>query len=222
MFPQARRKRCWVHRTRNVINVLPKSTQPGAKNALQEIYNAQDRNHNEKAVKAFEKAHGSKWRKAVKKIIGDLANSLPSTTSPLIHLRTTNPIESIFSTVKLRAKVTRGAGSPAAALAMVFKLAEAAPDPLARGYRTPPRRTRLRRSHLRQRPTRRTLRRTGSSRLSDPGSRHAVHYEMILPWRMWFSSIWTAPWSIIGAQSWKRSARSSGPRRTRRFHRRSW
>lgn len=111
------------------MNALPKSAQPGAKKALQEICNAEDRAHAEKAVKDFAKAYGAKWPKAVKKITDD-TDELPAfydfSAEHWIHLRTTNPIESTFSTVKLRTKVTRGAGSPAAALAMVFKLAESA------------------------------------------------------------------------------------------------
>ncbi|MFD4862532.1 IS256 family transposase [Streptomyces atratus] len=129
VFPQARHQRCWVHKARNVVNSLPKSAQPGAKKALQEIYNAEDRDHAEKAVKDFGRAYGAKWPKAVKKINDDVDELLSFYDFPAehwVHLRTTNPIESTFSTVKLRTKVTRGAGSPAAALAMVFKLAESA------------------------------------------------------------------------------------------------
>ncbi|MFF7234696.1 IS256 family transposase [Streptomyces sioyaensis] len=129
VFPQARHQRCWVHKTRNVMNALPKSAQPGAKKALKEIYNAEDRAHAEKAVTAFEKAYGAKWPKAATKITGEVDELLAFYDFPAehwIHLRTTNPIESTFSTVKLRTKVTRGAGSPAAARAMVFKLVESA------------------------------------------------------------------------------------------------
>lgn len=129
VFPQARHQRCWVHKTRNVMNALPKSAQPGAKKALQEIYNAEDRTHAEKAITAFDKTYGAKWPKAVKKITGEADELLTFYDFPAehwIHLRTTNPIESTFSTVKLRTKVTRGAGSPRAALAMVFKLVESA------------------------------------------------------------------------------------------------
>lgn len=100
-----------------------------AKKALQEIYNAEDREHAEKAVKVFAKTYEAKWPKAVAKVIDDAEELLAFYDFPAehwIHLRTTNPIESTFSTVKLRTKVTRGAGSPAAALAMVFKLAESA------------------------------------------------------------------------------------------------
>ncbi|MFE4924296.1 IS256 family transposase [Streptomyces sp. NPDC056661] len=129
VFPAARHQRCWVHKTRNVMNALPKSAQPGAKKALQEICNAEDRAHAEKAVTAFEKTYGAKWPKAAKKITGEADELLAFYDFPAehwIHLRTTIPIESTFSTVKLRTKVTRGAGSPAAALAMVFKLVESA------------------------------------------------------------------------------------------------
>lgn len=118
-----------VHKVRNVMNALPKSAQPGAKRALQEIYNAEDRDHAEKAIKDFERAYGAKWPKAAKKVTDEADELLAFYDFPAehwVHLRTTNPIESTFSTVELRTKVTRGAGSPAAALTMVFKLVESA------------------------------------------------------------------------------------------------
>lgn len=119
VFPAARHQRCWVHKARNVTNALPKSAQSGATKAMQDIYNAEDRSHAEKAIEA------------VAKITDDREELLAFYDFPAkhwIHLRTTTPIESTFSTVKLRTKVTRGAGSPAAALAMVFKLVESAQD----------------------------------------------------------------------------------------------
>ncbi|MFE7662458.1 IS256 family transposase [Streptomyces celluloflavus] len=129
VFPAARPQRCWVHKARNVANCLPKSAQPGATKAMQEIYNAEDRTHAEKAIEAFAKTYGAKFPKAVAKITEDRDELLAFYDFPAehwIHLRTTNPVESTFSTVRLRTKVTRGAGSPAAALAMVFKLVESA------------------------------------------------------------------------------------------------
>ena len=131
VFPAARHQRCWVHKARNITNALPKSAQPGATKAMQEIYNAENRAHAEKAITAFEKTYGTKWPKAAAKITADREELLAFYDFPAehwIHLRTTNPIESTFSTVKLRTKVTRGAGSTAAALAMVFKLVESAQD----------------------------------------------------------------------------------------------
>ncbi|MFC9431714.1 IS256 family transposase [Streptomyces sp. NPDC056987] len=129
VFPQARHQRCWVHKIANVANALPKSAQPGAKKALREIYNAEDRDHALKAVAAFEKTYRAKFPKAVKKITDDTDELLAFYDFPAehwIHLRITNPIESTFATVRLRTKVTKGAGSAAAALAMVFKLVESA------------------------------------------------------------------------------------------------
>ncbi|GAA1089116.1 hypothetical protein GCM10009663_36040 [Kitasatospora arboriphila] len=131
VFPAARHQRCWVHKARNVTNALPKSTQPGATKAMQEIHNAEDRAHAEQAIEAFAKTDGTKWPKAVAKITEDWEELLAFYDFPAehwIHLRATNPIEFTFSTVKLRTKVTRGAGSPTVALAMVFKLVESAQD----------------------------------------------------------------------------------------------
>ncbi|MFE4758983.1 IS256 family transposase, partial [Streptomyces mirabilis] len=129
VFPEARHQRCWVHKIANVANAPPKSAQPGAKKDLQEISNAEDRDHALKAVTAFEKAYGAKFPKAVKKIADDVDELLAFYDFPAEHwiqLRTTNPIDSTFATVRLRTKVTRGAGSAVAALAMVFKLVESA------------------------------------------------------------------------------------------------
>jgi transposase-like protein len=129
VFPQAREQRCWFHKIANVLGAMPKSAHPGAKKALAEIWNAEDKDHALAAVKAFEAAYGAKFGKAVAKVVDDLDELLAFYDFPAehwIHLRTTNPIESIFATVRHRTKVTKGPGSRAAGLAMAFKLIESA------------------------------------------------------------------------------------------------
>jgi transposase-like protein len=129
VFPQARAQRCWFHKIANVLGALPKSAHPGAKKALAEIWNAEDKPHALDAVKSFQAAYGAKFPKAVAKITDDLDELLAFYDYPAehwIHLRTTNPIESTFATVRHRTKITRGSGSRAAGLAMAFKLIQAA------------------------------------------------------------------------------------------------
>jgi transposase-like protein len=129
VFPQTREQRCWFHKIANVLGALPKSAHPGAKKALAEIWNAEDKAHARDAAKAFEAAYGAKFPKAVAKITDDLEELLAVYDYPAehwIHLRTTNPIESTFATVRHRSKITKGPGSRAAGLAMAFKLIEAA------------------------------------------------------------------------------------------------
>jgi hypothetical protein len=105
----------WCRKSPKISEVLPLLYLHGAKKAIQDIYNAEDRDQAEPAINTFAHLYGAKFPKAVKKI-----------PEHWIHPRTTNPIESTFSTVRLRTKVTRGAGSRTAALAMVFKLVESA------------------------------------------------------------------------------------------------
>lgn len=130
VFPETRHQRCWVHKTANVLDALPKSAQPAAKRAIQESYNAEDSEHAAKAIAAFAKQYGAKYSKAVKRLTDEeeLLAFFDFPAEHWIHLRTTNPIESTFATVRLRTKVTKGAGSRAAALAMVFKLIESAQE----------------------------------------------------------------------------------------------
>ncbi len=112
-----------------MLAALPKSAHPGAKKALAEIWNAEDRRHARDAVTAFQAAYGAKFGKAVAKITDDLEELLGFYDYPAehwIHLRTTNPIESTFATVRLRTRVTKGPGSRAAGVAMAFKLIESA------------------------------------------------------------------------------------------------
>ena len=129
VFPDTREQRCWFHKIANVLNALPKSAQPDAKAALTQIWNAEDKDHAQSAVKAFAGAYGVKWPKAVAKITDDLDVLLEFYDYPAehwVHLRTTNPIESTFATVRLRQRVTKGPGSRAAGVAMAFKLIESA------------------------------------------------------------------------------------------------
>jgi transposase-like protein len=129
VFPETREQRCWFHKIANVLAALPKSAHPGAKNALAQIWNAEDKRHALDAVKAFEAAYGAKFPKATAKIADDIEHLVAFYDFPAehwIHLRTTNPIESTFATVRHRSKVTKGPGSRAAGIAMAFKLIEAA------------------------------------------------------------------------------------------------
>jgi transposase-like protein len=129
VFPETREQRCWFHKIANVLNALPKSAQPGAKSALAEIWNAEDKQHARAAAKTFATDYGTKWPKAAAKITDDLDVLLEFYDYPAehwVHLRTTNPIESTFATVRLRQRVTKGPGSRAAGVAMAFKLIESA------------------------------------------------------------------------------------------------
>src|SRR6201995_1462571 len=129
VFPQAREGRCWFHQNANVLAALPKSAHPGAKKALAEIWNAEDKSHARDAVKEFESTYGAKFPKAVAKISDDVEQLLAFYDFPAehwIHLRTTNPIESTFATVRNRSRITKGPGSRAAVIAMAYKLIEAA------------------------------------------------------------------------------------------------
>ena len=131
VFPATREQRCWFHKIANVLGALPKSAHPGAKKALAEIWNAEDKRRALAAVTAFKAAYGAKFGKAVAKITDDLEVLLAFYDYPAehwIHRRTTNPIESTFATVRHRTKITRGPGSRAAGLAMAFKLIQAAQD----------------------------------------------------------------------------------------------
>jgi len=128
VFPATAEQRCWVHKTANVLNALPARQQAAAKEALAAIYTAESRAVALEAVQAFA-ARFAAWPKAVAKVSDELDTLLAFFDYPAehaIHLRSTNPIESTFATVRLRTRVTKGAGSRAAGLAMAFKLAEAA------------------------------------------------------------------------------------------------
>src|ERR671930_563515 len=129
VFPQTREQRCWVHKVRNVLGALPKSVHAGARKALNEIILAEDLRHAERAIEAFAGDYGTKWPKAVAKVTGEAERLLCFFDYPAehwVHLRTTNPIESSFSPVRARTRVTKGPGTKDTGLAMVFKLLQAA------------------------------------------------------------------------------------------------
>ncbi len=131
VFPETKEQRDWVHKVANILDCLPKSAQPAARKALAQIRDAEDREHAEKAITGFAAAYGAKYPKAVAKITDDKEQLLAFFSFPAehwVHLKTSNPIESTFATVRLRTRVTKGPGSRAAGLAMVFKLIEAASE----------------------------------------------------------------------------------------------
>lgn len=131
VFPDAGEQRCWVHKTANVLDCLPKRLQASAKSKLHEIIEAATRADACKALEVFRQEFGAKYPKALEKLDRDwkpLTAFYDFPAEHWKHLRTTNPIESSFATVKLRTRVTKGAGSKTAALAMAYKLLAAAQE----------------------------------------------------------------------------------------------
>lgn len=129
VFPTTRVQRCWVHKTANVLNNLPKSQQPQAKSALHDVYLAETKAEAEKAFERFIKTYDAKYPKAVECLSKDREALLAFYDFPAehwAHLRTTNPIESTFATVRLRTNKTRGCVSCDSILSLVFKLLESA------------------------------------------------------------------------------------------------
>ena len=129
VWPTTREQRCWVHKTANVLAKLPKSQQPKAKRALQEIWMAETKADAEAAFDAFIESYRTKYDKAAECLTKDRDALLTFYDFPAEHwkhLRTTNPIESTFATVRHRTIRSKGCLSNRTALAMVFKLVEAA------------------------------------------------------------------------------------------------
>jgi Transposase, Mutator family len=150
VWPETREQPDWVHKVANVLDALPKSAQPTAKKMLAEIRDAEDREH-AAAAKRFDAEFRARWPKAADKIASDLDRLLTFLDFPAqhwLHLETSNPIESTFSTVRLRTKVTKGPGSRAAGLAMALKLIESAQDQWRALNGAPPRCPRACRRHL--------------------------------------------------------------------------
>ena len=129
VYSATREQRCWVHKTANVLDKLPKSVQPKAKEMLHDIWQAATRKDADKAFALFVATFEAKYPKATECLSKDRAELLVFYDFPAehwIHLRTTNPIESTFATVRLRTVKTKGTGNRIACLTMVFKLLESA------------------------------------------------------------------------------------------------
>ena len=129
VFPMTKAQRCWVHKTANILNKLPKSVQKQAKAALAEIYAAPSKAIAELAYRRFCETFAAKYHRAVDCLKSSITELLAFYDFPAEHwtsIRTTNPIESSFATVRLRTKRTKGSGSAQACLMMVFKLMQCA------------------------------------------------------------------------------------------------
>jgi transposase-like protein len=131
VFPQTVAQRCWVHKSGNILNCFPKDMQPSVLGNLQQIWMAGTRDDAIKAYDGFVAKYEAKYPKATLSLQKDRDQLLAFYDFPAEHwkhLRTTNPIESMFATVRLRHDRTKGSGTRVACLAMVFKLAQAAQD----------------------------------------------------------------------------------------------
>jgi len=129
VWPKTRQQRCWVHKTANVLNALPKSAHGKAKQDLHAIYEAENRQGAEQALDRFLARYGAKYDKAAACLVKDRDGLLAFHGFPAEHwkhIRTSNPIESTFATVRLRTDKTKGCLSRQTALAMVYKLAQSA------------------------------------------------------------------------------------------------
>lgn len=129
VFPKTREQRCWVHKTANVLNKMPKSVQPKAKADLHEIWMAETRADAQQAFDNFLDKYGAKYEAACECLKKDRDVLLVFYDFPAEHwkhLRTTNPIESAFATIRLRHRRTKGSGSRRTSLAMMYKLGKSA------------------------------------------------------------------------------------------------
>ncbi|HSK99963.1 MAG TPA: IS256 family transposase [Rubrobacteraceae bacterium] len=129
VFPETLCQRDWVHKTLNTLDCLPKSVHGRAKAAIKEITHAENKKEATKAIEEFASEFSAKWPKAVSRIVEDKDALLTYYDYPAEHwrhLRTTNPIESVFAPVRARTNITKGPGSRQAGLGMIFKLMEAA------------------------------------------------------------------------------------------------
>jgi transposase-like protein len=129
VWPTTRHQRCWVHKTANILNKVPKSMQPKIKSSLQDIWMAESKESALKAYDLFDKNYGVKYPKATDCLRKDKEEMLAFYDFPAEHwlsIRTTNPIESTFATIRLRTNKTKSCGSRNTTLSMAFKLAQLA------------------------------------------------------------------------------------------------
>jgi transposase-like protein len=135
VWDTTREQRCWVHKTANVLDKLHEGSQAKAKRMLHENYTAEGREKAGKAFDLFVKTYQAKYPKATECLVKDRDELLTFYAFPAehwLHIRTTNPIESVFSTARLRHDKTKGNGTRPACMAMVFKLMESA----SKGWRS--------------------------------------------------------------------------------------
>ena len=129
VYPKMREQRCWVHKTANILDKMPKKVQPGAKTLIHEMYMAETKAEALEAYEEFVGRYGAKYPKAVKCLVKDkdvLFTFYDFPAEHWVHIRTTNVIESLFGTVKHRQRQTKGNGSRKAMLGMVYKLSREA------------------------------------------------------------------------------------------------
>ena len=129
VFPATRQQRCWMHKTGNVLNAMPKSVQPKAKSALHEIWQAATREHAEQAFDQFIVTYEARYPKATNCLLKDRQSLMTFYDFPAVHwqhLRTTNPIESTFATIRHRTTRTKGCMTRDSLLHMMFKLGQCA------------------------------------------------------------------------------------------------
>ena len=129
VYPETKHQRCCLHKSNNVVNYLPKSAQPKAREGLREIWQAEDKAAAEKAFSAFIERYQAKYPKAVRCLEKDKASLLTFYDFPAEHwqsIRTTNPIESSFATIRHRSRKAKGCLSRATMLEMLYKLGESA------------------------------------------------------------------------------------------------
>ena len=129
VFPATRQQRCWMHKTGNVLNAMPKSVQPKAKSALHEIWQAATGEHAEQAFDQFIVTYEARYPKATNCLLKDRQSLMTFYDFPAVHwqhLRTTNPIESTFATIRHRTTPTKGCMTRDSLLHMMFKLGQCA------------------------------------------------------------------------------------------------